>query len=506
MRLVNCLSPKVITNPYTGERRQVPCGRCEACLNARSANWVQRLDQEMMCHKYTFFVTLQYDEQNVCQLVRMRPEDCQPNDYSYIDSETGAIYNLSDVSGLTQKDFDYCKQTKVLIVLNFKDVSNFIKRLRYSIKKGFGECLSFRYYITGEYGETTFRSHFHCLFFFDSPWLSQNFNRCLVESWRNGCVYDPHPVVDGSSSKYVASYVNSFACLPAIYRHKELRQRSVFSKYPPIGTLDFTATKVRQFVSSDDCTVTLYDRLRNEFCDVPLSRSLQNRFFPKLQRYNVLSDSDRITLYRTALDPWCSAVENARTLERRYITDSSSKCFLALYLRAITTLPLRGNNKFVKRLKFSRYNFDSLVRFVRVVSSVQKAAALCGLSVDVYVKRLIRYYDKNQMSRLKQWYQVQDEYFKTHSVSDYLLFDANYWNALVKAKSLNKYQLLYLETYGIDPFTLSSLDVDSTAAYRELFSLHKKIFYDNTKTKRQNDYLLQHKEKFGNIINYLELK
>ena len=58
-RLQNCLHPVRVLNKYTGEYVTARCGKCIVCKNAAAATWVQRLDQEMMLHKYTYFVTLQ---------------------------------------------------------------------------------------------------------------------------------------------------------------------------------------------------------------------------------------------------------------------------------------------------------------------------------------------------------------------------------------------------------------------------------------------------------------
>ena len=65
MHLSNCEHPKTIKNPYTGEVMVVPCGRCNTCINKKASQWIQRLDQESRCWKYTAFFTLTYDQDHM---------------------------------------------------------------------------------------------------------------------------------------------------------------------------------------------------------------------------------------------------------------------------------------------------------------------------------------------------------------------------------------------------------------------------------------------------------
>ena len=87
----------------------IPCGKCEACVQNKALEWTARLMKEAEEWKYTYFVTLTYDDNHV-------------------------------------KD------------LNKRDLQLFLKRFRK--KTGF----EMKYYITGEYGEMTFRPHYHAIF------------------------------------------------------------------------------------------------------------------------------------------------------------------------------------------------------------------------------------------------------------------------------------------------------------------------------------------------------
>lgn len=92
-----------------GSSLLLPCGQCSGCRSGRALEWSIRIGHEAKLHDESCFVTLTYDNQHV------------PKDYS----------------------------VKLL------DYQNFMKRLRSrcGAKVRFAGC--------GEYGETTFRPHYH---------------------------------------------------------------------------------------------------------------------------------------------------------------------------------------------------------------------------------------------------------------------------------------------------------------------------------------------------------
>ena len=65
MHLLSCKNPKRVYNKYTGEYIWVPCGMCTICKNRRSAHYTSLLERERMQHRYSFFVTLTYSEENI---------------------------------------------------------------------------------------------------------------------------------------------------------------------------------------------------------------------------------------------------------------------------------------------------------------------------------------------------------------------------------------------------------------------------------------------------------
>lgn len=97
---------------------ELPCGQCIGCRLERSRQWAMRCLHESSLYDRNSFITLTYDDSNL------------PPGGS----------------------------------LDYSDFQKFMKRLRKNSKS------SVRFYMGGEYGESTLRPHFHaCLFGYDFP-------------------------------------------------------------------------------------------------------------------------------------------------------------------------------------------------------------------------------------------------------------------------------------------------------------------------------------------------
>lgn len=146
------------------DKLKVPCGRCVGCRLERSRQWAMRCVHEASLWPRNVFVTLTYNDANL------------PADRS----------------------------------LDHRHFQLFMKRLR----KKFGSGP--RFYMCGEYGETTFRPHYHVLLFnCDFPdkvlWRkTKHGHRCyrssvLEELWPFG--FSEIADVTFQSAAYVARYV-----------------------------------------------------------------------------------------------------------------------------------------------------------------------------------------------------------------------------------------------------------------------------------------------------------
>jgi hypothetical protein len=107
--------------------QKLPCGQCIGCRLDYSRQWANRCMLELQYHDSSFFVTLTYDDEHV------------PRSY-YSDPETGEAFTSLT---LVKRDFQL-----------------FMKRLR----KRFSND-HIRFFMSGEYGGTTFRPHYHAIIF-----------------------------------------------------------------------------------------------------------------------------------------------------------------------------------------------------------------------------------------------------------------------------------------------------------------------------------------------------
>ena len=163
---------------------EIPCGQCIECRLNSAREWSLRCGLECQAHPFrSWFLTLTYDDAHIPLIEGLDPHT----------GDAGLIQNLSK-----------------------RDCQLFFKRLR-------SDGFSFRYFLCGEYGETTFRPHYHALFFdcdFPDKKLytvvsGTNFYRSayLERFWQNGQVL----------FSYVFDEAVNYVCR---YQMKKLKGRS----------------------------------------------------------------------------------------------------------------------------------------------------------------------------------------------------------------------------------------------------------------------------------------
>ncbi|WMC01512.1 replication initiator protein [Microvirus D_HF5_96] len=158
-----------------------------------------------------------------------------------------------------------------------------------------------RYFICSEYTPTTFRPHYHGLFWFDNEKAYKFAFRCIYKAWqmcdkRN---IDVQPVTGGDAYSYVSKYVTGNLNLPEVLRVKSSRTFCLASKNPAVGYKSYDADKVqglfnRQNIFRRDVTVTR-DGQQSFVSVVP--PCVVSRYFPKCYRYGTLSDMDKLRVY-----------------------------------------------------------------------------------------------------------------------------------------------------------------------------------------------------------------
>lgn len=514
MNLQNCLHPRVVTNKYSGEQTVVSCGRCSACLNNRALTMTTRCDLESQSHKFCVFATLTYADNDVPQIVRLRSCDLSsPNDIVYLDSSTGEYFDFHDksVKRHRQSDYQFCQDTKVLPILSKSDFQKFIKLVRYYANK-VENGVKLRYFLTGEYGPSTYRPHGHLLLWFDSESLVPCIKEILRKSWSHGLLYDPH-FVSGSASSYVASYVNSISKLPSIYTHKGLRPFSLFSKCPALGTLSTSIPSLRDVLTRGLSKFTFCPPEGKSFVDVSFWRSLSDRFCPRIQRFSSLSVADRVALYGL-VDKYDFENDSkfAEFLYFRYIRGIKQPAsFIASYLYEIC-------HHCVKRSKFSKGDlikqdyfdlktcFNSLVRFCSVIRRAKLTAQQLEMSLSDYVKLISSYYESVNVTKFKDYLKFQDEYFKQHPIRDYLLFDYAFVQRVngKDVATLSTSDRHYLSLCGVidDSTKVVFLSLSDCLEYHHFVARSNLLAEHLVKNKVQFDYVLSQGDAFLNVKNY----
>ncbi len=134
-----CETQYIVTD-WDGGSIPVPCGRCPHCKRRRINDWVFRLQEEEKNAISARFVTLTY----------------APEYLPLAKSKLPTLYK--------------------------KDLQNYFKRLRKKEKHVKQTAHPIKYYACGEYGETTYRPHYHCILFNLAPEML--FDGVLSEIWK----------------------------------------------------------------------------------------------------------------------------------------------------------------------------------------------------------------------------------------------------------------------------------------------------------------------------------
>lgn len=284
LKAVDCCQHRsFITNRYTGARIAVDCGQCDYCIHKRAKKASIRVKTAGSAFKYSYFVTLTYDNANLplmyCKVLYSEYEDvvgisgdihygneyhdyipvseyrCDDNSmlrHIFFEQVQGtvpfdrefkeyvpvkdnwflsmdAIRNfISKSQALDKTDYPVSEQygrDNLIPFLNYVDVQNYIKRLRKHLFKKLGSYEALHFYAVGEYGPVHFRPHYHLLLFTNSDEVAEVLRYCHDKSWKLG--RSDFQRSAGGAASYVASYVNSLCSSPLLYRScRAFRPRS----------------------------------------------------------------------------------------------------------------------------------------------------------------------------------------------------------------------------------------------------------------------------------------
>lgn len=270
----HCQHRSFITNRYTGQRIAVDCGQCDYCIHKRAQKASMRVKTAGSAFKYSYFVTLTYDNEHIplmnCKVLHSEYEDalsisgdkvygyeyhqyipvseyqcddnsvlrhiffeqvqgtvpydreikeyvpCKDNWFLSMDAIRSFIYKTQSVEKTLYPVAEQYGLGNLIPFLNYVDVQNYIKRLRKHLFQKLGSYETLHFYAVGEYGPVHFRPHYHLLLFTNSDEVSQVLRYCHDKSWKLG--RSDFQASRGGACSYVASYVNSACSTPLLYR------------------------------------------------------------------------------------------------------------------------------------------------------------------------------------------------------------------------------------------------------------------------------------------------
>lgn len=171
MRCLNPIPICVGNDEFGKVYMRVPCGKCINCKSTKRSSWSTRMQLEQQDSNLTCFATLTYDDDHL--------------------------------------PINYSEENGLVAVLKKDHIVKFLKRYRKSI-----DPIKLRYYVCGEYGETTHRPHYHFLFFFNDECngelVAKEFGNLMLKfnsSWPYGSINDFQVAQSQGASMYAAKYV-----------------------------------------------------------------------------------------------------------------------------------------------------------------------------------------------------------------------------------------------------------------------------------------------------------
>lgn len=397
MEIVSCEHPKRVYNKYIDEYVWTSCGKCNACRKRRASKWVARLERERMCRKYSFFVTLTYDEKNLPILQFDSSGDL------LVDSSRNFSIPFNELIFSTVADRQYFDKRMALRGIPYASVTD-IQKFHKRLNKWFHDNVTqnyknFRYFTVSEFGSTTLRPHFHSIYFTDSDEVAANFAQGISACWKfgiNDCQF-----VEKSANSYVAQYLNELFDLPSFYGHSKIRPFFVCSKQPPIGGDLYNPTEFEEIFKNTRLTILRPKSASSTEVDsVPLQSCVENRIFPRCKAFGRISHSLRISIYRLACQGFGSFISFEYFKWNIY--------YRVRHASDIVNKSMLDVDKYLSLIcDFSEKGINCLKRLYYMSKRVINFCISWRVSIDYYVTKIEEYWSKKELYVLSQFYRFQ---------------------------------------------------------------------------------------------------
>lgn len=486
-----CRNMRVITNSR-GYYVQVPCGHCPDCRFRKGSRYIALCNQESAENKYTEFITLTYNYANlpIVKLIQSKIGDKTIIKYIdvtsrkvHADNKNCRTYRKSDTFGqeihripcgfknpIFKKFYKKsrfkstifkARKFNHLSVLSKDDLQKFFKRLRFHVAKDFDTEI--RYFGVGEYTPTHFLPHYHVILYHNDARLHTLIEEYVVKSWKYGIASIEPAKSNNGVASYVSGYTNSFTKLPYFLNGAQIAPFSLHSHYLGTKTNYELASTIYQYerIPFEEINYTTSKSVRK----FSLSSQVASYFFPKCYNFKQQTDENALKLYTIYH-------RQSKTYKTESVVDICKYILLNPYektnLSLLKSIDMTPINDFCPGVfldvlettdKLDEKGYISL--FNRLYSVILISRHFYRLTQCSYFDNMPQYkrnltlfnkikdfYCQREYNSLTTQLQMQQEYFKEYSVSDYDLFFpignkkfSTYkdWEDYYKNKALIKY-------------------------------------------------------------------
>lgn len=309
-----CTNTRLVLNKYTRKMVRVSCGKCPACLQEKAVARTNRIRNHVKLGYISLFVTLTYSNDFLPYVLRSNL--LSSNDVTVFRRKSVRTFRGRDIISdcvheletihLLPEDFDGVDLSTCMCPVRFpdpdaigvpyyKDLQNFIKRLRINLKRNYNYVHEISYYACTELGPTTQRPHMHLLIFVPKD-DAETVSAAIVASWPFGDKERTGRFVQiaKDAASYVSSYLNRSTGAPDISQICAFSPKHSYSKNFGASLHAFSLPVLLEKIERGSLVYhvkTVRDGVES-ISSLPYPRYIVSRYFPKFKGYFLFNDDE----------------------------------------------------------------------------------------------------------------------------------------------------------------------------------------------------------------------